>query len=291
MFGKRKVTDTPDRHSMILGLMACLKPSDQSNLFAMKQLLEKEPHNDINFGTSREGGHGIFWLKLVSMGLAVEKPSGIDLEADYLKGADAGYIQNLKKLASFSPTKEGQQILLELLKVLYTGWPPKNSILIPECLQMLQKYAEEGNDDSQLKLALVYEKGICTEKNPELAFKWHSEAAKRGNAASMDSLGEMYFRGQGIKEDHKEALKWFRKAAFDAYRPAMLKLGHIYTHLNDHTRAYIWYSLSAKAGVNVAAERDKAAMALTTAQRNAADLFLKAWASFHVAPQQGAAST
>ena len=256
MFGKRKdaASLSEEEIKTITGLIWCLKPSDLSTLVAAQKIDNKDT---FNFGTSRGCSHGIFWSKLVSLGLAEEKPSGIDLSADYLKDAKPEYVQGLKNLTAFSPTPQGKEILFKLLgPALKTGWPPKGAIISPAAIQMLQKYAEEGTAQSQSKLAYLYDRGMGVEMNVESALKWYHAAAKQDDPTALNNLGLMYLARKGVQNDPNEALRYFKLAAEKGSSGAMDNLGEMYGKgigvPRDLAEAFKWFLMAAEYGHGLA---------------------------------------
>jgi TPR repeat protein len=57
-------------------------------------------------------------------------------------------------------------------------------------------------------MALIYKRGLGTEKDPVEAAKWLDRAAELGHARSALELGEAYWKGDGVKADPVAAYTW-----------------------------------------------------------------------------------
>jgi TPR repeat protein len=67
------------------------------------------------------------------------------------------------------------------------------------------------------------------------------------------------------------------KAAKQNFGPAQFNLGVLHGNVDDHSRAFVWFSLAAQNGVEqAAANRDKAAGFLSKKDLNASRLALSA---------------
>ena len=82
-----------------------------------------------------------------------------------------------------------------------------------------QKAAEQGCQDAQFRLGVMYEWGRGLEQDDEQAVFWYRKAVE-GNYAITDAqfrLGLMYEHGRGLEQDDEHAVFWYRKAAEDKY--------------------------------------------------------------------------
>lgn len=96
----------------------------------------------------------------------------------------------------------------------------------------LQTLAQEGQEDAQYKLLMLY----YDEKDPQfhpLAFKWALAVAQKGeDPGVMLQVGEMYENGEGTSKNLQDALTWYERAlsadtALGAKSP-LSKDGHLY---------------------------------------------------------------
>ena len=76
-----------------------------------------------------------------------------------------------------------------------------------------QKAAEKGNVIAQYNLGDIYDEGVIVPRNYEMAAFWYQKAALQGDALAQCGLGSCYFNGEGMKQDYKNAFAWFEKAA------------------------------------------------------------------------------
>lgn len=96
----------------------------------------------------------------------------------------------------------------------------------------LQTLAQEGQEDAQYKLLMLYYDEKDTQFHP-LAFKWALVVAQKGeDPGVMLQVGEMYENGEGISKSLQDALTWYERAlsadtALGAQSP-LSKDGHLY---------------------------------------------------------------
>ena len=101
--------------------------------------------------------------------------------------------------------------------------------------------------------------------------KWYRKAAEQGFEDAQFNLGLMYSQGKGVLQDYKEALKWYRKAAEKGLGNAQFNLGVMYMKgqgvPQNNIYAYIWANIAASNGAGyVVKNRDIAAKKMTTEQ-------------------------
>lgn len=87
--------------------------------------------------------------------------------------------------------------------------------------------AEQGDDESQLKLGLMYESGQGVEQNDEQALYWYRKAAEQENAAAQWLLAGMYEYGRGVIPNIEEAVSWYRQSAKNGDERALKDLDGI----------------------------------------------------------------
>lgn len=113
--------------------------------------------------------------------------------------------------------------------------------------------AEAGNADDQYKVAIMYETGDGTKKNPREAIKWLMKAAEQGHADARFKLGMSYAQGKMVRQDYFMAAKYYRLAAtFNNHADAQFRLGEL--HFNgrgvdhDYNKATTYYRQAAAQG-------------------------------------------
>jgi Sel1 repeat len=153
---------------------------------------------------------------------------------------------------------------------------------MPNNIEWLQKSAEKGNMDAQLKLGLIYIKGEVIPQNYKKAHEWLEKPAEQGNSSAQFNLGVMYQEGQGIPQDYAKAIYWFQKSAEQGVAQAQSSLGSMYTLGQgvpiDFQKSYVWASLAVTQGEQKASElRQISAKRLTPAQLAEAQEWAKDW--------------
>jgi len=107
-----------------------------------------------------------------------------------------------------------------------------------------QTLADEGDIDSQLRLAGMYSTGLGVQRDLEKAFKLYHNAAQQGSARAQNQLGKIYAAGQGVQRDPKAAREWYLKAAEQGYAEAIYNIGVSYFKgegtLTDYVKAHAW---------------------------------------------------
>ena len=115
-----------------------------------------------------------------------------------------------------------------------------------------QWLAKIGQPDAEYKLALHYQYGRGTAKNPAKAVALLQRAARQRWPAAMNLLAVDYMTGYGVTQDDVQALKWFHAAAKSGSIDAMCWLGRIYRQgkiaARDYPKALKWYKKAAKCG-------------------------------------------
>lgn len=153
-------------------------------------------------------------------------------------------------------------------------------------IQILEKYARQGNPDAMFWLSLVLGEGYkpflpnpeaevlwlteaaecehpdaCTalgemylkgssvlRKNLKKAVRLFETAAKNGSQEAQYHLGQMYRKGQGLSKDLNKAKKWLLKSAQQGNEAAVICYGDVLRMLNKHDQARKWFLKYAKQG-------------------------------------------
>ncbi|UZO06621.1 uncharacterized protein OCT59_026935 [Rhizophagus irregularis] len=135
---------------------------------------------------------------------------------------------------------------------LYCSKPFTNELWCKECINSLEKLAENGNREAIFNLAIRYEGGNGTEKNLEKAFYWYKKAAENGDADAMNNLAVCYEYGEGIEKNLEKAFYWYQKAAENGVKEAMFNLA-MCCYSGEGTeknleKAFSWYQNAAEHG-------------------------------------------
>ncbi len=77
--------------------------------------------------------------------------------------------------------------------------------------------ANQGNAESQYKLALMYELGMGIEKNFSQAFAWYQKSANQDYAKAQYNLGIFYALAKGVDKNITQSKFWIRKANENGY--------------------------------------------------------------------------
>lgn len=72
--------------------------------------------------------------------------------------------------------------------------------------------AEEGDPEAQNAVGEIFERGLGTVPNEELAAVWYRRAAEQGYKAAQVNLAMLYEVGRGVPRDQRIAMNWYRRA-------------------------------------------------------------------------------
>src|SRR5437879_273823 len=97
-----------------------------------------------------------------------------------------------------------------------------------KALRELLPLAKQGDEDAQVFVAFMYQKGDGVPQDYSEAAKWYRLAAEQGDALAQEALGSMYSKGAGVPQDDKEALRWYGLAAAQGYPRGEFNLGFMY---------------------------------------------------------------
>ncbi len=125
----------------------------------------------------------------------------------------------------------------------------------------LEKAANQGFALAQLRLGILYGKGVGVTRDYAMARKWFQAAAENGNAHAMHDLAVLISEGHGRKPDPAAAHAWFRKAAELGVLDSQYNLGLDFLQgvgvEKDLVQSYAWFSTAAAAGDAKAGKKRK----------------------------------
>jgi uncharacterized protein len=145
-------------------------------------------------------------------------------------------------------------------------------------LTALEPLAEQGNVEAQLRLGLMYHKGLGVMRDNAKAMKWLRLAADQDNAQAQFVLSNIYF----WREDYAEEFKLLLRSAEHGYVYAQDYLAFMYAYglgvPVDNVKAYFWYDrAAAQGGGDYAAKRDLIAKRLTPDEIAEAQRLAREW--------------
>lgn len=79
-------------------------------------------------------------------------------------------------------------------------------------LKVWMPAAEAGDPEAQNSVGEIFERGLGTDPNYEVAALWYRKAAEQGHKGAQFNLGTLYETGNGVAQDKAMALNWYRKA-------------------------------------------------------------------------------
>jgi TPR repeat protein len=92
---------------------------------------------------------------------------------------------------------------------------------------LLEPEAERGDAEAQVKLGLIYARGLGVARDASIAVPWFRKSAEQGNAEGQYSLGVAYDLGDTGATDLEQAAIWYQKSAEQGFAKAQYNLGHL----------------------------------------------------------------
>ena len=128
----------------------------------------------------------------------------------------------------------------------------------------------------------MFEKGVGTPRDANLARVWYTRAAEQGNAKAMHNLAVLHAEGVSGKPDYATATEWFRRAAELGVRDSQynlaILLGRGLGAPVDLGQSYVWFAVAASQGDSDAGrKRDEVAQKLEAAELAAAKQVAESW--------------
>jgi len=139
-----------------------------------------------------------------------------------------------------------------------------------------------ASDDSDLVAAdAAYNRGDFA-----TALEIVRELAEQGLDQAQYNLGVLYKQGEGVPQDYAKAVYWYRLAAEQGHASAQFNLGVLYDQgegvPQDFVVGHMWFNLAAAAGIAQAAEaRDSFAESMTGEQIAEAQRLAREWHASH----------
>jgi hypothetical protein len=72
--------------------------------------------------------------------------------------------------------------------------------------------AEAGDAEAQANVGEIFERGLGSEPNYEMAVVWYKKSAEQGNQRALFNLGTLYEQGLGVEKDKLIAMNYYRQA-------------------------------------------------------------------------------
>ena len=117
-------------------------------------------------------------------------------------------------------------------------------------VERIKSKALQGDVESQLKLALLYNRGSeYVKRDVAESIKWYRMAAEQG---AQGYLGSIYCKGEGVARDSIEGVKWYGMLAEQGDLATQRWLYRIYLAgrgvPKDYVKAFKWLRMAAESG-------------------------------------------
>lgn len=114
--------------------------------------------------------------------------------------------------------------------------------------QIYEGLANKGDQDAQLKLAYMEQKGLGSPINLVAAQQWYTASADQGNSVAEYLLGQFYQLGGQGDPDYSLARQWYQKAAANLPE-ALVALGFVDETVDDnYAQALSYYEQATEKG-------------------------------------------
>lgn len=204
----------------------------------------KENASDRNFNTRLR-----YYYDIDSLAIAMEMydveidRSGESNYSGWENNADK-YVKKLKEQAD-----QGSAAALYILGMYHSL--TENDIFpfdLKKAREYFQKSAEQHNTQSQFMLGIIN----CSEGNMNEGIALLEEAANQGNEEAQGNLGVLYLEGKKVPADYEKSIKWFselNKRGGEIAKQALFNLGGVYLNkIKDPEKALSYYLKSAELG-------------------------------------------
>jgi hypothetical protein len=119
-------------------------------------------------------------------------------------------------------------------------------------LRTCEQEAKGGSVAAQRTTGTIYERGLGTQPNPNVAAQWYAKAADGGDAVAQFRLGAMLRSGSGLKKNEKLAVPWLRRAADQGHIDALNTLARALERgegvKRNHSESLALYTRAAELG-------------------------------------------
>lgn len=138
-------------------------------------------------------------------------------------------------------------------------------------LELYETLAAQGEAEAQFQLGLMYEQGLGTDVDGQMAQRYYEQAAEQQSPQALDALGMLHLKGEGVIQNFKESLRLFQQAAEQGYPRAQHNLGIAFADgkgtFRDPVKAHMWFNLAAANGYpEAAASRERLAASMAQSE-------------------------
>jgi TPR repeat protein len=125
-----------------------------------------------------------------------------------------------------------------------------------KAVEVLTKFANEGNPVAQLRLGDLYFHGKGVTEDENKAIYWWKKSAASGNAEAMYQIAHAYLFGssaaKSVDDPDREAASWYFQAASAGHAEAAYTLGLLFIAgkgvVEDRNEAIRWFRVAAGKG-------------------------------------------
>jgi len=121
-----------------------------------------------------------------------------------------------------------------------------------EAIRLYKLAVAQGYSDAQLMLASKYAQGMDVEQDFAQAAKLYQLAADQGDVFAINELGKMYVTGRGVAKSTDQAIQLYKVAAQHDFHPSQIALAFLYDEKHSNGDVSADYLLKAYAWLRLA---------------------------------------
>jgi uncharacterized protein len=192
----------------------------------------------------------------------VQESAGYALADALMPYAQLDYVRALELLAPLA--EQGNAVAQLKLGIIFSRGMTSSPDHVA-ALRWFTKAAEQGEVEAQFELGRIYRDGLGTRVDGKAAAYWLERAAEKNTPHAINALGELYLGHRDVPQDLARARSWFLRGAQMGNSASMYNIGVLHARgqglVQDDIEAFKWFELAADVGVGE--ERDKALRART----------------------------
>ena len=143
-------------------------------------------------------------------------PSGAEVDADELLIVDCllpGQVRRLGTRLTYLSPRRPVKTSASICEIRGGEYVAHDRADFATALRIWLPQAEEGDAEAQTYVGEIYEKGLGTRADYELAAVWYRRAVAQGDSRASINLGYLYEAGLGVERDLTEAMNLYRRAS------------------------------------------------------------------------------
>ncbi len=156
--------------------------------------------------------------------------------SNYYTGEEASFVDEVLKAYAIDMDKYTKDVSMikpiadsgdpeakfQLASIYFDG--PYAKEMLPEIIGLYEKSANQGYNESQYYLGVIYDKGRGVAKDDVTARKWYRIAAENKHKIAQFNYAVFLLQGRGGEIDEGEGWNWMEKSSLQGYEAAQRAL-------------------------------------------------------------------